>query len=200
MRHSLMHPVRFVAQFGLALAVLGFTSTPALALLIPTVETVVTSNDGTTAVVDLFFTTPDEGIKSFSVSVAYDGSLSVVDATCEVSSVSGVSGICNQFSGDHPGDSPSFWGSFFGISFSTWGVGGDTLHLGTLTFAMNGGAGGSVTPGVWNTGVDGFFLANDDTTFAGNFIGATIPEPNSGLLLALGLGAIGMWTRSNLRR
>ena len=85
MRHSLMHPVRFVAQFGLALAVLGFTSTPALALLIPTVETVVTSNDGTTAVVDLFFTTPDEGIKSFSVSVAYDGSLSVVDATCEVS-------------------------------------------------------------------------------------------------------------------
>jgi len=199
MRHLLIHSLRFMAHFSLALMALGFTFSPASALPNPTVETVLTSNDGTTAVVDLFITMPDDGLSSFSVSVAYDGSLSVVDATCAVAPVSNIGGFCNSNSGDYPGNSPPVWGSLFALSLSSFGVGGDTWHVGTFTFALNGGAGGSVTPGVWRSGVDGF-LSPSFESLTGNFIGTAIPEPSSGLLLALGLGVIGMRSKSGVRR
>ena len=78
------------------------------------------------------------------------------------------------------------------------GVGGETFRVANLTFGLNGG-GGLVQSGAFFTGVDGFVISAGDFQEDGSFGGANVglfsfgaqlvavPEPSTGLLVALGL-------------
>ena len=190
----------------LSLALIAGAITPILttgtAFALPLMEAVVVENDSQTATVEIFMTTPDEGLIGYSFSVAYTGSLTLNQAQCFAAA--GSAG-CNSSVVDHPSASPPYYGSIFGLAlpgpgpdfFPPFGVGGERSLVGRLTFDVNG-AGGTVEPGFWDPATSGILTADWDITDGAVFSGQNlelfsfsaaniVPEPATGLMMAAGL-------------
>jgi len=184
---------------AIAISLVLLLGSVASARAVPIIDLVLIDQGGGQATLRVDLTMPDAGLTGYSFSARFSGGLTFASGENLPAPGMDAPGEFNN-----GGAGPGIITLIHGLTsppFDPVGVGAQTYTVAELTFDLNG-TGGLVETGIFFAGVDGF-AGPDGYSAEGEFDAAqlaaiqfhslelVVPEPSTGLLLALGLVGVG---------